>query len=186
MARFDKFNAEKNLSPKVEEVTIPKPLTNGHTVVAKQENPAPAKHAAPPPSKVRPEKEERDEDALSDVIDTPPKKKRKAEPLDEDALFAARLQAEENSRARPTRGGTNRKGAIIKKKRSPVKKKTAKKIKSEDDSNIEDSGSDVEDRKVNRSGGFHVRPTPKYEREPTDKDAEANDVVCPFVGVTGW
>ncbi|KAI9874595.1 MAG: hypothetical protein M1830_009579 [Pleopsidium flavum] len=156
MARFDKFNAEKNLSPKVEEVTISKPLTNGHTATVKEEEaPAPVQQISSPPSKTHPPREERDEDAMSDVIDTPPKKKRKAEPLDDDALFAARLQAEENSRARPTRGGTSRKGAIVKKKRSPVKKKTAKKIKSEDDSDIEGSGSEVEDRKVNRSGGFH-------------------------------
>jgi len=166
MGRFDKFNAEKNLSPTVEEVTVSRPLTNGHAAIVKEETLEPVQQVSSPPSKVRPKREERDEEAMSDVIDTPPKKKRKAEPLDDDALFAARLQAEENSRARPTRGGTSRKGAIVKKKRSSVKKKTAKKIKSEDDSDIEGSGSEVEDRKVNRSGGFHVRPNAQLHNAP--------------------
>lgn len=156
MSRFDRFHAEKKQSPKVTEVTLPKPATNGHTVTVKEEHRETVQHPPSPPSKVHHDRDEKDEEALSDVADTPPKKKRKAEPLDEDALFAAKLQAEENSRARPTRGGTSRKGAVVKKKRSPVKKKTAKKVKSEDDSGVEGSGSDVEDKEVNRSGGFHV------------------------------
>ena len=156
MVRFDKFHAEKKKPPEVAEVTVPKPTTNGHTVTVKPEDPEPVQKVSSAPAKTRPEREEREDEVLSDVVDTPPKKKRKAEPLDEDALFAARLQAEENSRARPTRGGSNRKGAVVKKKRSPVKKKTSKKIKSEDDSDIEGSGSEVEDKEVNRSGGFHV------------------------------
>ncbi len=153
MARFDKFHAEKNKPPKVTEIPA-KPITNGHTVPVEEEGPESAQPASSPLSKISSERDMKDEDVLSDVVDKPPKKKRKAEPLDEDALFAAKLQAEENSRARPTRGGTNRKGAVVKKKKSPVKKKTAKKIKSEDDSDVEGSGS--EDKEVNRSGGFHV------------------------------
>ncbi len=162
MTRFDKFHAEKTQSPKVTEVTLPKPATNGHTVTVKEEGTESVQQPSSPPPKVHHDREEKDEEALSDVVDAPPKKKRKAEPLDEDALFAARLQAEENSRARPTRGGSNRKSAIVKKKKSPVKKKTAKKIRSEDDSGVEGSGSDVEDKEVNRSGGFHVSRRPQY------------------------
>jgi len=156
MVRFDKFHAEKTQSPKVIPVTLPKPATYGHAVIVKDESTESVQQPSSPRPNVHHDREEKDEEALSDVVDTPPKKKRKAEPLDEDALFAARLQAEENSRARPTRGGTNRKGAVVKKKKSPVKKKTARKIKSEDDSGVEGSGSDVEDKEVNRSGGFHV------------------------------
>ena len=160
MVRFDKFHAEKNQSPKVTAVTLPKPATNGHAVTVKEEAVESVQQPSSPLPKIHHDRDEKDEEALSDVVDTPPKKKRKAEPLDDDALFAAKLQAEENSRARPTRGGTNKKSTIVKKKRSPVKKKTAKKVKSEDDSGVEGSGSDVEDKEVNRSGGFHVSRRP--------------------------
>jgi upstream activation factor subunit UAF30 len=98
-------------------------------------------------------KEEDDNDEeLSDVPDTPPpkKKQRKNSEID-DAAFAAKLQAEENSRARPTRGGAMRKAAPVKKK--APKKKTAARVKGSDDSEVE-SGSGAE-KKVNRSGGFH-------------------------------
>lgn len=74
--------------------------------------------------------------------------------MDADALYAARLQAEENLRARPTRGGIVRKSAPVKKKKSPTKAKTSKKVKAEDDSDLE--GSDGEKKEVNRTGGFHV------------------------------
>ncbi|KAL2852995.1 SWIB-domain-containing protein [Aspergillus pseudodeflectus] len=83
----------------------------------------------------------------------PPSKKQKSNPdIDADALFAAKLQAEENMRARTTRGAGSRKAAPAKKKKTTTAK-TAKRVKAEDDSDI-GSGSDS-GKKVNRSGGFH-------------------------------
>ena len=145
MMRFDKFVAEQNASPTM----------NGHLDPVKSiETEQPT---SPPESKVAQKRKSTsdDESELSNVpVTPPPKKKRKPEPaLDDDAAFAAKLQAEENSRARPTRGGANRKNTVIKKKKTP-KKKTADRVKAEDDSELEGSGS--EDKKVNRSGGFHV------------------------------
>ncbi|KAL4866082.1 hypothetical protein BDV12DRAFT_173451 [Aspergillus spectabilis] len=81
----------------------------------------------------------------------PPKKQKASHDIDADALYAAKLQAEENLRARPTRGAGTRKAAPAKKKKATAK--TAKKVKAEDDSDI-GSGSDT-GKKVNRSGGFH-------------------------------
>ncbi|KAA6411945.1 MAG: hypothetical protein FRX48_04095 [Lasallia pustulata] len=150
MARFDKFMAEKDMSP----------VANGGTAAVKHE-PMDAKQrlSSPPetpsPSK-RPQKFVKNEDELSDVVETPPpKKKRKAvTTADEDAAFAARLQAEENSRARPTRGGANRKLTTAKKKKkAPKVKRTDGKIKPEDDSDI-GSTSDLAEKKV-KKGGFH-------------------------------
>lgn len=148
MARFDKFMAEKS---------APAP-TNGHPDVVKEESsesPSPQdQRHRPSPQQSR--KRTSDEDDLSDLPDiSPPKKKRRAEPfVDADALYAAKLQAEENSRARPTRGAA-RKHTVFKKKRTP-KKKTSEKVKAEDDSDLQNSGSETMEKKVNRSGGFHV------------------------------
>ena len=151
MARFDKFMAEKNATTQ----------TNGHSSVAKDESsesPRP-KHETLPQTSDHGHKRTSDDDELSDVPNSPsPKKKRKVEHfVDADAAFAAKLQAEENSRARPTRGGANRKSTTIKKKKRSPKKKTSDKVKAEDDSDLQDSGSEAVERKVNRSGGFHVR-----------------------------
>ncbi|KAI9832406.1 MAG: hypothetical protein M1819_004395 [Sarea resinae] len=152
LARFDRLNEKLHAAESAKQA---KP-TNG--VAHSKENGAngatqPTKSAPkskPPPASKR----EEDDGELSDVVDTPPpKKKRKAESVDDDAAFAARLQAEELSRARPTRGGPTRKKQPIKKKKSPVKSKSAKAIKSEDDSDLA-SGSE-KDKKVNRSGAFH-------------------------------
>ena len=145
--RFDKFVAEQNAIP----------TTNGHSEPVKSVETD--QHVSPPDSKVAQKRKSTsdDESELSNVpVTPPPKKKRKPEPaLDDDAAFAAKLQAEENSRARPTRGGANRKNTITKKKKKKTpKKKTADRVKAEDDSELEGSGS--EDKKVNRSGGFHV------------------------------
>lgn len=148
MARFDKFMAEKSASA----------TTNGHSEVVKEESsesPAP-KNGRRRPNPDQGQKRTSDEDDLSDLPNiSPHKKKRKAEPfVDADALYAAKLQAEENSRARPTRGAT-RKHTVIKRKRTP-KKKTSEKVKAEDDSDLQNSGSETTEKKVNRSGGFHV------------------------------
>ena len=154
MARFDRFVAEKEAAS----------VTNGHEEPAKTEHSETPKEASPHVEKtVKKRKSEsrgpEDESELSNLPATPPpKKKRKAErPVDDDAVFAARLQAEENSRARPTRGGATRKSVVVKKKKKTPKKKTSDKVRAEDDSDLEGSGSGIEEKKVNRSGGFHVR-----------------------------
>ena len=156
MARFDKFMAEKN--------TVP--VTNGDAAAIKHESKEHRQRMSTPPETPSPSKQHQkyvdDEDELSDVVDTPPlKKKRKAvTTADEDAAFAARLQAEENSRARPTRGGANRKISTVKKKKAPKVRRTDGKVKPEDDSDI-GSTSDVADKKV-RKGGFHVRSLKRW------------------------
>jgi len=61
------------------------------------------------------------------------------------------LQAQENSRARPTRGGVNKKATP---KRKP-KKKSEKKVKADDDSEVE-LNSEGEVKAKPKRGGFHV------------------------------
>ena len=85
-----------------------------------------------------------------------PRKKQRTGKSESDAVLAARLQAEENGRARPTRGGSSRnstrkKGGIVKK--SPKKKKSAAKVNSDDDSA---EGSDGEKKASKRGGAFNV------------------------------
>ena len=161
MTRFDKFIAEKN----------PIPESNGHTTNANGQSsevtpeatvesiePKQEPSLSPSPPK-NGRKRESAEEEMSDVSVSPSKKKkRKAAPVDADAAFAARLQAEENGRARATRGGVNKKSTSAKKRtdRKALKKKTSHKVKAEDDSDLEGSGSEVTEKKVNRSGGFHV------------------------------
>ena len=148
MARFDKFMPEKSTAPQI----------NGHTSEVKSEpsdSPENTIKASASPAPKREPKHESEDDDLSDAPTEPsPKKKRKVERfVDEDAAFAAKLQAEENSRARTTRNGINKKAPV--KKKSRPKKKTATKVRNEDDSDI-DSGSGAADRTINRSGAFHV------------------------------
>ena len=152
MTRFDRFVAEKEAAS----------VAKGHDEPVKSEpseTPREASSDAPKTIKKRKSESEDpvDESELSNVLVTPPpKKKRKAEPaMDADAMFAAKLQAEENSRARPTRGGANRKSVVVKKKKKTPKKKTSNKVNAEDDSDLDSSDSGNE-KKVNRSGGFHV------------------------------
>ena len=150
--------AEKNTEPPTNgNITTIKDEPNGHPATIKEESAEPVQQTPPSESKVR-HKRQSSDDELSDVPNTPsPKKKRKAEPkINDDAAFAARLQAEENIRARPTRGGANKKAVVIKKRKAP-KKKTSEKVKAEDDSDVQDSTSDVVDKKVNKNSAFHVR-----------------------------
>ncbi|KAG9689959.1 SWIB-domain-containing protein, partial [Aureobasidium melanogenum] len=102
--------------------------------------------ASPSPSESSPQKrkEPSDESDLSDVVDDRPKKKsRKQHAEEDDAAYAARLQREENSRARPTRAGATRKAAPVKRK-----KKSAARVK--DGSDVETNGESKP-----RTGGFH-------------------------------
>ena len=153
MARFFKFLAEKDKAPG----TIGHSATNGHPP---KEEPPPSitmpESSPPAPLAKTDKKRHSEDDDLSDVPESPqPKKKRiKTEAaVDDDAAYAARLQAELNAQSRPTRGGVNKKASVVKKKKTP-KKKTPRKIKGGDDSDLAGSGS--EEKNVNRSGGFHV------------------------------
>ncbi|KAF2669748.1 SWIB-domain-containing protein [Microthyrium microscopicum] len=99
-------------------------------------------------------------ESFSTAASPPPVKKQKTSKTtkttprgaqDADAVLAARLQAEENGRARSTRGGgTNKRKAPVKREK-PKKKKSKTKITSDDDS---EAASGAE-REVNRTGGFH-------------------------------
>ncbi|KAI9772298.1 MAG: hypothetical protein M1840_001047 [Geoglossum simile] len=143
MARFDKFNAER-AAQTPSDVTPSKPPSNGQD---HEPNPK-----VEPVQTVSPPEEDREE--LSDVVDKPkkpPKKKRKAEYVDDDAKFAAMLQAEENSRARRTRGAALGKATATSRKK---KRATKIKIKDEDSDMISASGEEKK-RKVNRSSAFH-------------------------------
>ncbi|KAJ9645288.1 hypothetical protein H2199_003294 [Coniosporium tulheliwenetii] len=99
-ARFDKFNETHANGSKT------KRRQNHHVQGLR----GAAQRVLPSTPKKRSAAEEDDESELSSVADpSPPKKKAKksksASAEDADAAFAARLQAEENSRRRTTRGG---------------------------------------------------------------------------------
>ena len=98
--------------------------------------------------------------ASDNAAPSPAKKPRKTTKSteDDDAAFAARLQAQENSLARSTRGnGSTKRRNVVSKAASKKSKKTksARKIKDEDDSDAE-TGSGAEKKEVKRTGGFHV------------------------------
>jgi hypothetical protein len=139
--RFDIANAKRNTEttvvPSVEPVepTRTKPQTNGV-------------HHSPSSS---PAKREAESDEVSDLAATPPPKKKQKSTVDADAVFAAKLQAEEDQRARPTRGGANRKSAPARKKKKKPKKD---RITTSDDSDID---ADEKEQKPRRETGFHVR-----------------------------
>ena len=98
-------------------------------------------------------RQQESDEELSDVKEPlPPKKKKKVE-RDSDAAYAAKLQAQENARTRLTRGG-GPKAPLAKKNKKTPKKKTPVKIKAEDDSDIDGSGSDGKEKV--RTGGFHA------------------------------
>jgi len=147
MERFDLANKAVDVPvPSTETPTAPSTTNGYHTPSSKE----PSSRSISTPVK--------DEDSDSDVIDDePPKKKRKSAGSGgvkkevDDAKLAARLQAQENSRARPTR-----RGATTPKRKRPVvkkKKKSEKKVKDEDDSDI--VGSDGEVKEKVKKGGFH-------------------------------
>ncbi|ERF75053.1 hypothetical protein EPUS_04835 [Endocarpon pusillum Z07020] len=129
LERFDIFNArQQELESKTEQAATPAPATNGYHAPS-PERPTPVKSPA---------KREATSETVSDVIDESlPKKKRKELSVDADAALAARLQAEEDKRARPTRGGSSKKAAPVKKK--TPKKKTAVRVRGSDESDLDDS-----------------------------------------------
>lgn len=174
MRRFDKFDEQRKAPPQtnghasVKEESPALPQTVGHTTVkerslalqqtnghttAKAKSPVssePTRKAISQSPKKH--KQESDEEELSDVKDSPPLKKKKKVERDSDAAYAAKLQAEENARTRSTRGG-GQKAPPAKKKKKIQKKRTSAKVKAEDDSDIDGSGSDVKEKV--KSGGFH-------------------------------
>lgn len=134
-----RLNGESAVIPSVEQAE-PSVKTNG---VHKPSLPSPSSSPA---------KRDAHSETLSDVADTLPPKKKRKNSIDADAAFAARLQAEEDSRARPTRGGASRKTAPVKKKRKTKKKE---KVTGSDDSDLE--GDSEKPAKPKRDTGFHVR-----------------------------
>ena len=150
MERFDIY-AEKNGVGESPEEAAEETANNGHQDDGDSASGVPS----PPPSSSPVKRQVESEEASDPSESSPPPKKLKPDAdVDADALFAAKLQAEENLRARPTRGGNTRRAAPAKKK-SKAKAKTSKRVKAEDDSDVE-SGSDTK-KEVNRTGGFHVR-----------------------------
>ncbi len=148
MERFDIFASNNGVQTPEETAA-----TNGHTHADNAATvPSPTHSSSPVKRQVN------SEEASEPASASPPPKKRKPDTdVDADALFAAKLQAEENMRARPTRGASTRRAAPAKKK---SKAKTAKRVKAEDDSDVE-TGMDTK-KEVNRSSGFHVCP---YRRD---------------------
>ncbi|KAL8875679.1 MAG: hypothetical protein Q9198_005993, partial [Flavoplaca austrocitrina] len=130
MARFDKFIADQSAPAR----------TNGH-IAGVQRDRSESLDATPmknPPDRTRvPKREASEVEESSEAVEAHrPKTKRKRTPTDDDAAFAAKLQAEENVRARPTRGGGPKKAAPVKKKKTP-KKKTAARVDAADDSDLD-------------------------------------------------
>lgn len=166
MERFDIFNARADKPPapatsvdatvsasNTEAAATPEPksevkpvaTTNGHRA-----SPASLPDASPM-------KRSADSEDAPEMANGSPAKKRRKPSMDADAVYAAKLQAEEDKLARPTRGGNSRKTAPAKKKKTP-KKKTSARIRASDDSDVDDSESG--EKKPQRTTGFHVRSVP--------------------------
>jgi len=142
---MERFDAVSSSSVALPPSSAPEPQTNGHSSPIK---------AKPKVKSETPQASTPDEDEDSDVVSPPKKKRKQAKPVDEDAKLAAMLQAQENSRARPTRGGNDKKRAIKKAVTKKPKKKSADKVKKDDDSDLElDSDGEVKEKV--KKGGFH-------------------------------
>ncbi|KAI9785231.1 MAG: hypothetical protein M1816_000479 [Peltula sp. TS41687] len=160
MARFDKFHAETSAAPSSPGESPPRSTTNGngHDEAALPESGARQKSESSEAVDCKPNREKEDTPPVAvETSPKPPKKKRKVEDEDEDARLAAMLQAEENSRARKTRGAATRKAAPAKKRKVTSKAKSATKV--EDDSDAISDSERKKKRSVNRSGGFHKQLT---------------------------
>ncbi|KAF3013103.1 hypothetical protein E8E15_000716 [Penicillium rubens] len=142
MERFDRYAEQNGVGGSPDETAPSNDQRDGDSASAVP---------SPPPS-TSPVKRQASSDATSEPASaSPPAKKHKPDTdTDADAAFAAKLQAEENSRARPTRGGNTRRAAPVKKR---SKAKTSKRVKAEDDSDV-DSGEEPK-KEVNRNTGFH-------------------------------
>jgi upstream activation factor subunit UAF30 len=156
---LERFDHANNAAAKAEE-PIPTtesspPVTNGlkvehlrHTQVKEESTPPSSRAISTPSASLSAAKSEPESD--SEEI-SPPKKKRKQTKQVDDAKLAAMLQAQENSRARATRGGNKK---VVKKTPKKPRKKSEKKVKADDDSELE-VGSDGEVKEKVKRGGFH-------------------------------
>ncbi|PWY86919.1 SWIB-domain-containing protein [Aspergillus heteromorphus CBS 117.55] len=152
MERFDIFAEKGGIEAEPERASTTASTSNGRG--HDHDSATPAEPSSPAQSSNSQKRQADSEDRSDHSSKTPPTKKQKPDnDIDADALFAAKLQAEENMRARQTRGAGTRRAPPVKKKTASTKAKTSKKVKAEDDSDLE-SGSDS-GKKVNRSGGFH-------------------------------
>jgi upstream activation factor subunit UAF30 len=160
--RFDKAAEQQHLEPTKSEPTEPVPTAvppaeNGVKIKminsfasSPRDASTGAVHSSKKPS---PATQDEQPSGLSEVADSPsPKKKHKKRMSveDADAAYAARLQAEENGRARSTRGGGAKRKPMIKKEKK--KRKSQNRVGSDDDSDAEGSPK----KGVNRNSGFHV------------------------------
>jgi len=160
--RFDKAAEQQQLDPTKPEPTEPVPTAaspTGNGVKSEMINgfvspPGAASTGAIYNSEKRsPGTQDDHPSGFSEVADSPsPKKKHKKNMSveDADAAYAARLQAEENSRARSTRGGGTKRKPVVKKENK--KRKSKNRVGSDDDSDAEGSPK----KEVNRNSGFHV------------------------------
>ncbi|KAK0100324.1 hypothetical protein ONS95_008282 [Cadophora gregata] len=156
--RFNHFDA---ITRAAEEAS-----TNGHgTKDVKQESTPPSSSRDSASADIKSSPSDSEEDAA------PPKKKVKKEKTAvDDAKLAAMLQAAENRSARATRGAGNKK--VVKTKRTPKKpRKSASKVRADDDSDVE-LGSDGEVKEKPKKGGFHKQyhlsaPLAELVGEPT-------------------
>jgi upstream activation factor subunit UAF30 len=144
---MERFDRASNSSAALPPSSAPDPQTNGHSSPIKAE----PKVKSETPQTSTPNEDEEE----SDVVSPPKKKRKRAKPVDNDAKLAAMLQAQENSRARPTRGGNEKKRVIKKAVAKKPKKKSSDKVKKDDDSDLE-MDSDGEVKEKVRKGGFHV------------------------------
>lgn len=151
--RFDKIHADsaktRNSVPvsTANQINGIKPVANG----VKPKTNGTTRHSSPKPSSsIAKRSFPSDDNSDSNVVDVPSPKKKKKRSLvnDPDAELAARLQAEENGRARPMRGGSTRR------QRPPVKKSPKKKSKAKVDDSDAESGAE-EGKEVKRNGAFH-------------------------------
>ena len=157
IARFDDFNSRQNSAPLS---TDESPVREVQKTKVKREAAEAVQQASPPTSGTR--NEEDDDDDMHDMSDVvksevkAPKRKIKHEPIDADARYAARLQAEEDSRVRATRGAPMRKNGVARKRKMQMVRKRSSKMIRGDASDVE-SGSGIEPKKeVKRTGAFHV------------------------------
>ncbi|OXV11552.1 hypothetical protein Egran_00687 [Elaphomyces granulatus] len=157
MERFDIFAQRNGVGiPPSPAVVSTEPFStesvNGHESNETSITPPPTRDS-PQPLPSPQKRQVDDDDAQEEENKTPPAKKRRPDhDIDADAIFAAKLQAEENMRARPTRGSAMRKTVPVKKL---TKSKISKKVKAEEDSDLESTSEAGTKKEINRSGGFH-------------------------------
>jgi len=122
MERFDKFNTKRN-----EESSAPQHKVKGTDGVKKEV----IRSGSSSQTTEASTKRNHDSDDLSNLVNgQTPRKRVKHQSRDDDAMLAARLQAEELGRARPTRAGNTRKPRTMTKKTAKKKKsKSAAKLK---------------------------------------------------------